>query len=90
MQLINAVIDNGVDIIELDLVQKSVLGAAPVVGNAEGVSYHGLDFESVVENDLLTFAEQILFLEVKGEITSKNHIRNILSTLKNKKTNMVR
>ncbi len=84
-QLISAAIDNDVDVIELDLVQKEVADIAPVIGhggNAEGISYKGLNFESVVENELLTFAEQILFLEVKGEIKSKDHIRNILKILK--------
>lgn len=84
-QLIDSAIGNGVDAIELDIVQRDVVGATGVVGhggNAEGVSYKGLDFESVVENDLLTSAEQVLFLEVKGEIKSKDHIRNILNILK--------
>lgn len=84
-ELIEAAIDDDVDVIELDMVQKNVPSTAPVFGhggNAEGVSYQGLDFESVVEHELLTFAEQILFLEIKGEIKSKDHIRNIFNILK--------
>ncbi len=83
--LIAAAIDDGAQVIEIDLVQKDAAEAEPVVGhgsNAEGISYIGLNFEQVFENDLLVYAEQVLFIEIKNKINSKVHIRNILDVLK--------
>ncbi|WP_042150757.1 MULTISPECIES: hypothetical protein [unclassified Pseudoalteromonas] len=82
---IEAAMEEGVDLIELDIIQENKLDAKAVIshgGNLNGLSYEGGSFEKVVESEILTNASQILFIEIKDKIESKAHIRSILNILK--------
>jgi len=82
---IKAAIEEGADLIELDVIQENKVDSKAVIshgGNFNGLSYEGVSFEKVVENEVLTNASQILFIEIKDKIESKAHIRSILNILK--------
>lgn len=77
--IIESAIESVVDIVELDIVIPELTYQQPMVS-------HELDstqvpLESILSNQLLQQSNTILFLEIKGKITNKQYIRDVLDVL---------
>ncbi|WP_206484678.1 hypothetical protein [Thalassotalea sp. G2M2-11] len=78
-QVIEAAIEERVDIIELDIVIPNGRSKQAMVSHE--LASKQVSFEKIVDNSLLRQSDVNIFLEVKGKIKNKQSIRNFLDVL---------
>jgi len=72
-------IDSLVDIIELDVVFPTDNYAYPMVSHEQ--ESNSVSLQEVLSNQILNQSQAMIFVELKGKITEKQYIRDVLDTL---------
>ncbi|GAA5142183.1 glycerophosphodiester phosphodiesterase family protein [Thalassotalea piscium] len=78
LAVIDTAIKSGADIIELDVVISNA--EQPIISH--DITTSGTLFAEVVANPILKQADQILYIELKDDITSEASVRHLLTLLK--------